>query len=136
MILRTDIVIETEKGPYLLDITDIVQKELQKMGVKEGILNLFLRSTTSSIFINENEPNLLEDIKEIMERTVPPSDYRHDRGSFDGNADAHLKNILTGCSLCIPVEQGRLMLGTWQRIFLAEWDRKKRRRELILTILY
>lgn len=125
MITRVSLVIETERGPYLMDVTDLIQKELEKMEAKEGILNIFLSSTTSSIFINENESALLEDVKELFGKIVPLGSYRHDRGLTDGNAHAHLKNILTGCSLCIPVEQGRLLLGRWQRIFLAEWDTRK-----------
>jgi secondary thiamine-phosphate synthase enzyme len=121
--------IETKKAVEAIDITGAVQRLLEKSGVKEGICLVYSSHTTTGIIINEAEPNLIQDLLDLMADLVPrDKGYSHDR--LDGNAHAHLRAIMLGNSAVIPVEKGALMLGTWQRILFLEMDGPRRRRIL------
>ncbi len=113
--------IETSKRIELIDITSEVQEEVKKSEVSEGICIISTRHTTAGIIINENERGLKEDILDLLERLVPTgAGYMHDR--IDNNADSHLRAVLLGASESLPVSEGKLELGTWQRVFFAEMD--------------
>lgn len=113
--------IQTSKRIELIDITSEIQEEIKKSKVTEGICVISTMHTTTAIIINENESGLKEDILNLLEKLVPKAaGYRHD--AIDNNADAHLKALLLGASESLPISEGRLELGTWQRIFLAELD--------------
>jgi secondary thiamine-phosphate synthase enzyme len=119
--------IETTKAVEAIDITGAVERLLEKSGVKEGICLVYTLHTTTGIIINEAEPNLIQDLLDLMADLVPrDKGYGHDR--LDGNAHAHLRAIMLGNSAAIPVEKGDLMLGTWQRILFLEMDGPRRRR--------
>jgi secondary thiamine-phosphate synthase enzyme len=125
--------IETCRRIELIDITSEVEEEVRISRIQEGICVISTGHTTAGIIINENESGLKGDILLLLNRLVPPgAGYRHDR--IDNNADAHLKAILLGTSETLPVIQGKLELGTWQRIFFAEMD-GPRHRTVNLTIL-
>lgn len=118
--------IETSKRVELIDITLKVQEEINKSGISEGICVISTRHTTTGIIINENESGLKEDILSLLKKLVPTGvGYRHDH--IDNNADSHLRAILLGTSESLPVLEGKLELGTWQRIFLAEMDGPRNR---------
>ncbi len=113
--------IQTSKRIELIDITSEIQEEIKKSKVAEGICVISTMHTTTAIIINENESGLKEDILNLLEKLVPKAEgYRHD--AIDNNADAHLKALLLGASESLPISEGKLELGTWQRIFLAELD--------------
>jgi len=113
--------IETAKRIELIDITSEVQKEVMEKGISEGMCIISTRHTTAGIIINENESGLKEDILNLLQKLVPTgAGYKHDR--IDNNADAHLRAILLGASGVLPVSEGKLDLGTWQRVFFAEMD--------------
>jgi secondary thiamine-phosphate synthase enzyme len=113
--------IETSKRVELIDITSEVQEEVRKSEIPEGICLISTRHTTAGIIINENETGLKEDILDLLNKLVPAgAGYRHDR--IDNNADSHLRTVLLGASEALPVSEGKLELGTWQRIFFAEMD--------------
>jgi len=113
----------------LVDITH----EVEKFVSDARLVHIFVPHTTAALLLNENEPGLLEDIGELFERLVPQEGtYLHNK--IDNNAHAHLRSILLTPSLLIPAENGRLLLGTWQRIFLAEWDGPRERRVIITFI--
>ena len=113
--------IQTSKRIELIDITSEIQEEIKKSKVAEGICVVSTMHTTTAIIINENESGLKEDILNLLEKLVPKAaGYRHD--AIDNNADAHLKALLLGASESLPISEGKLELGTWQRIFLAELD--------------
>lgn len=135
MLIRKELSFQTKKGPYFVDITDKVQSELGSFTGSSGLVNLFLTGTTASLFINENEPGLLDDIKNLFFALTNQASWKHDHLSSEGNAHAHLSNILTNPELTVPYENGRLILGTWQRIFLAEWDVRPRQRKIIMTVI-
>ena len=113
--------IDTSKRTELIDITSQVQEEIRKSKISEGICLISTRHTTAGIIINENEGGLKDDILDLLNKLIPAgAEYRHDR--IDNNADSHLKAVLLGTSEALPVSEGKLELGTWQRIFFAEMD--------------
>ena len=125
--------IETSKRIELIDITSEVQEEIMKSEVSEGICIISTRHTTAGITINENESGLKEDIMALLKKLVPTdAGYMHDR--IDNNADSHLRAMLLGASETLPVSEGKLELGTWQRIFFAEMD-GPRSRTVNITLL-
>ncbi len=136
--------VTSERAPQFIDITDEVQKKVEESGIRDGIVTVFCRHTTAAIRINENEPLLLLDMEEFLKR-VAPRDlyYRHNDFSIRThnmtedecpNAHAHCQHLLLGASETIPVEDGKLLLGRWQRIFLVELDRP-REREVYVQVL-
>ena len=125
--------IETSKRVELIDITSQVQEEVRKSEIPEGICIISTRHTTAGIIINENESGLKEDILDLLNKLVPTSaGYRHDH--IDDNADSHLRAVLLGASEALPIQEGKLELGTWQRIFFAEMD-GPRNRTVNITLL-
>ncbi|RPJ76109.1 MAG: YjbQ family protein, partial [Alphaproteobacteria bacterium] len=113
--------IETTRRMELIDITSEIQQEIMKSKVSEGVCIISTRHTTAGIIVNENETGLKEDILNILEKLVPTgAGYSHDQ--LDNNADSHLKAVLIGASEALPITQGKLELGTWQRVFFAEMD--------------
>ncbi len=125
--------IKTSKRIELIDITSEVQEDVRKNEIQEGICLISTRHTTAGIIINENESGLKEDILDLLGKLVPTgAGYRHDR--IDNNADSHLRAVLLGASEALPVSEGKLELGTWQRIFFAEMD-GPRNRTVNITLL-
>ena len=125
--------INTSLPVELVDITDNVKDEVRKTGIQNGLCVVSSRHTTSSIIINENESGLCTDIIDLLDKLIPPSaGYQHDR--IDNNADAHLKAVMLGSSETIPIIEGRLELGTWQRVFFVEFD-GPRKRNVNITII-
>ncbi len=121
--------VSTKKRFELVDITQLVSDEVSS---RSGLCNVYVPHTTCGILVNENEPGLLKDVESMLSSAVPDKDYAHNR--IDNNADAHLRSILTCASQTIPLLDGSLALGTWQRIFLAEFD-GPRERKVIVTVL-
>ncbi|WP_094227005.1 secondary thiamine-phosphate synthase enzyme YjbQ [Methanolobus psychrotolerans] len=125
--------IQTGKRIELIDITDRVRKYVTDSGVVDGICVISTKHTTASIIVNENESGLVSDILKLLEKLAPAhAGYAHDR--IDNNADSHLKAVLLGNSEAIPVISGKPMLGTWQSIFLVEFD-GPRTREVNVTVI-
>lgn len=111
------------------DITPSVQKEVSKAGTTDGICTIYVPHTTAGITINEGaDPAVCQDIIKKLNEMVPPNaGYRH----MEGNADSHIKASLIGSSVSVMVENGRLVLGTWQKIFFCEFDGPRSRRVYI-----
>ena len=119
--------IETANQSEIVDITAGVEQYVQESGIENGICLVSSLHTTTALIINEADDALLNDVLELMERIVPRgAGYGHDRG--DGNAHAHLRAALLGSSVVIPVENGRLDLGTWQRVLFIELDGPRKRK--------
>ncbi|BAM69939.1 MULTISPECIES: secondary thiamine-phosphate synthase enzyme YjbQ [Methanothermobacter] len=119
--------LRTSRRVELIDITSMVSGVLESSGIRNGILNVFSRHSTSAIFINENESRLLSDIESMLEGTVPV-DASYGHNAIDNNADSHLRAVLLGGSQTVPVINGSMDLGTWQSIFFAELDGPRNRR--------
>ncbi len=117
--------IKTKKRLEFCDITAEVNKILQQQGVGDGVIFLFVPHTTAAVTVNEGaDPDVIADLSAALERLVPRTgSYRH----TEGNSDAHIKASLLGCGLHLPVKNGRLALGTWQSVFLAEFDGPRQR---------
>ncbi len=134
---RAKFQVRTERAPQFVDITDQIQKVVRESGVWEGVAVVFCRHTTAAVRINENEPLLIADMEEFLKRIAPRElYYRHN--DFDirvhnmtpeesPNGHAHCQHLLLGASEAIPIEEGKLCLGRWQRVFLVELDRPRER---------
>lgn len=127
--VHMDITIKTNQRVELIDITQKVEKVLDR---KSGILCVYCTHTTAGVYVNENESGLKKDVLDLLSQLVPPKDYQHDR--IDNNADSHLKAILIGNSTVIPVKNGQLQLGTWQKLFFCEFDGPRQRKVSITVI--
>ncbi len=122
----------TQKRTHFEDITDEVQEVVDESGVQEGICYLYVPHTTAGVFINENaDPDVKWDIEQTLEKLIPwENNYKH----IEGNAAAHIKSVLVGTNTFIPIKNGRLMLGTWQGIFFAEFDGPRTRKVIVKII--
>jgi secondary thiamine-phosphate synthase enzyme len=119
-------VVSTTRRAHLLDITDQVERVVTQSGVMDGVCHVFVPHTTAGVTINEGaDPDVARDIERELMRLVPKDgDFEHD----EGNSDSHVKTVLVGPSLAMPVRGGRLELGQWQAVFLCEWDGPRTRR--------
>lgn len=118
--------VNTSKRTELIDITGHVRRHVTESGVQNGICAVSTMHTTTAIIVNENETGLVADILSLIGRIVPEgAGYQHDR--IDNNADAHLRAVMLGNSESIPVREGKIVLGTWQSVFLAELDGPRKR---------
>lgn len=125
--------VKTGKRVEVLDITDRVRDAVRKAGNKDGIAVVYTLHTTTAIAINEAEPGLMDDIVSTLSKLIPTgAGYKHDR--VDDNADAHIRAVILGNSVVVPVENGELMLGTWQRILFIELDGPRTRRVLVKVV--
>lgn len=126
-----EIEVPTKERFQIIDITDEVQHLVWKSDVASGIAVVFTEHTTTGLFINENEERLLQDIKAKMKELVPKgAGYGHD--SIDSNAHSHLRAALfLNPEVVVPIDEGELLLGTWQRILFVELDGPRRRKVLV-----
>src|SRR5208282_3993243 len=124
--------VETHARVQFKDITDLVQKVVTESGAQSATCFLFVPHTTAAILINENDdPALQKDLDNFLRSLVPRDNgYHHN----DGNCDAHLKAALIGNSKSMRVDNGRLVLGRWQGVFLCDFD-GPRRRELMIKVV-
>jgi secondary thiamine-phosphate synthase enzyme len=118
--------VKTSARSEMIDITSSVQKELSKAGAVDGICMVYVPHTTAGVTINEGaDPAVCRDIMGKLNDLIPQgAGYRH----TEGNADSHIKASLTGSSVSVIVEGGRLVLGTWQKIFFCEFDGPRSRK--------
>ncbi len=124
--------LRTRQRIEMVDITDQVQRSVVESGIKNGICFIFVPHTTAAITINEGADSSVRlDIIEKLSKLVPSDgNYRH----LEGNADAHIKASLIGPSLTVLVSDGKLALGTWQRIFFCEFDGPRTRQVFVQTV--
>ena len=121
----------TKNRRELVRITERVQEAVRKSGIQEGLCLVSAMHLTASVFIQDDEESLHQDIWDWLEKLAPfRSDYRHHLTGED-NGDAHLKNLLTHLQVVLPVTEGRLDLGPWQEIFYAEYDGQRPKRVVI-----
>lgn len=115
----------------LVNVTGKVEEVLSRSGIRDGVCFVSTMHITAGIYVNDAESGLLNDISQWLEELAPfGKAYQHHQTGED-NGDAHLKSYLTNPSLTAPVSRGRLDLGTWQQIFLAEFDGNREKRMLI-----
>ncbi len=112
-------------------ITPQVETILKRSGVKDGMVLVSAMHITAGVYVNDNESGLIEDIDQWLERLAPfNADYRHHQTGED-NGDSHLKALLIHHEVIVPVTNGKLDFGTWQRIFYAEFDGKRDKRVIV-----
>ena len=121
--------IRTGSRQEMIDITSLIEKAVSEAGVVDGIAICFVPHTTAAVTINENaDPDVRRDILYKLSREIPQQDgYHH----AEGNSDAHLKTSLVGSSEQILIENGSLVLGTWQSVFFCEFDGPRTRKVII-----
>ncbi|MBE6067045.1 MAG: YjbQ family protein [Clostridium lundense] len=124
--------LKTTKQDQFIDITSIVQEEVNKSNVKDGIAVVFIPHTTAGVTINENaDPDVVHDILLGLNKAFPEQNgYLH----MEGNSHAHIKASLMGSSCSVIIENGRLKLGTWQGIYFCEFDGPRNRKFYVKVI--
>ena len=140
----------TQHGREFVRITEDVQRAVDDAGVSEGLVLVSAMHITAGVWVNDDEPGILEDTLEWLDKLAPPSwkepanevarellpdpgDYRHHRGG-EQNGDAHFKNLLVHRQVILPITDGRLDLGPWQQVFYAEFDGGRPKR-LVIKVL-
>ena len=119
---------ETRKHREYLNITEKIEGLVKKSGVREGMVLVSAMHITAGVYVNDAEDGLIQDIDDWLERLCPyREDYRHHR-TGETNGDSHLKNLLIGHQQLIPITNGRLDLGPWEKIYYAEFDGQRRKR--------
>ena len=124
--------VSTHSSTEMVNITSQVQNELKQSEIKSGVCTVYVPHTTAGITINEGaDPAVVRDMVMELNKIVPLQDgYEH----AEGNSAAHIKTSLFGSSVQIPVEDSRLTLGTWQSVFLCEFDGPRNRRVIVQVI--
>lgn len=130
--MNMELRINTNKPQEFIDITDLVNEQIRREKVQNGIAVVFVPHTTAGITINENaDPDVVEDMLSALNKVFPvKGDYRH----YEGNSHAHIKASLMGSSLTVIIENGRIKLGTWQGIYFCEFDGPRNRKVYIKII--
>ncbi len=127
---------DTRREGEMHDITDDVRAIVAASGIQAGIAHVFNVGSTACVGAIEFEPGLEADLPRELHRLVPPSrEYGHEQAWHDGNGHSHLQATVMGPDITVPVQQGALVLGTWQQIFLLECDVKPRSRTVMVTVI-
>jgi len=127
-----EISIKTDQRYQLVDITNQVESVVAESKTKNGLCLVFVAHSTAAIVLTENESGLKNDWLKILKKLVEGEEFKHNR--IDDNADSHILSGLLGQGKTIPIENGRLVRGTWQQIFLVELDGPRTRRVTIKII--
>lgn len=135
MIFQREIRISTRAHGEMHDLTEEVQSLVTQSKATNGIVNVFVVGSTAAVSTIEFESGLRQDLPKLLDRLIPPSrSYGHEQAWHDGNGHSHLQATLLGPNLTLPFSNGRLLVGTWQQIFLIECDVKPRNREVVVTV--
>jgi secondary thiamine-phosphate synthase enzyme len=128
--------VTTEGNGDVCPLSDRVLEIVRDAGVERGVASVFVPGATAAITTMEFEPGGVNDFKATLDRLIPPDlDYEHNRLNYDSNSHAHIRAAIVGPSEQIPIDAGRLMLGTWQEIVLVDFDDRARERAVIVTVL-
>lgn len=132
---REYIWMNTKKRREYINITPEVEEIVRKSGVREGIALVNPMHITASCYINDDEPGLIQDFDEFLEKTAPYDlkKYRHHQTGED-NGDAHLKRQIFGREVVVAITDGKLDFGPWEQIFYAEFDGQRKKRILVKVI--
>ena len=124
----------TKQHREYIHITPQVEKILRSSGIKDGMVLISAMHITAGVYVNDNEEGLIKDIDQWLEKMAPfREDYKHHQTGED-NGDSHLKAILVHHQVILPVSGGKLVLGTWQRVFYAEFDGQRSKRVLVYVM--
>ena len=124
--------VKTPSRSAMVDVTDLISRKVRESGVASGVCFLHVPHTTAGIMVNEGaDPAVMDDVLNTLDKMVPWRDgYRHS----EGNSAAHIKAILTGGRTFLLIAEGRLVLGTWERVFLCEFDGPRTRKVYVKII--
>ncbi len=135
-IVTDEFELSTTGDSQVLDVTGHVAAIVEKHSFREGSALVFVPGATAALTTVEFEPGLVRDLPEFFERIIPRgARYHHDDTWHDGNGHSHVRASLLGCHLVVPVDEGRLTLGTWQQIVLVDFDNRSRSRTLVLQLV-
>ncbi|HTR22082.1 MAG TPA: secondary thiamine-phosphate synthase enzyme YjbQ [Gemmatimonadales bacterium] len=126
----------TKQRQEIIDITDDVTREVKRSGVQEGIVLVSAMHISASVFVNDHESGLWQDILRWLEERIAPWEpgrYRHNETGED-NAAAHLRSLTVGHEVIVPITKGELDFGPWQRVFYGEWDGRRKKRVIIKVL--
>lgn len=136
MIYSSQVEIHTRGNSEMFDLTDQIQNIITNSGVREGIVSLFTPSSTSALTTIEYEDGALDDLRRALDQIAPQdAEYKHNLRWGDGNGHSHLRAALIGPSLTIPVNNHRMILGTWQQVLFIDFDVRPRQRNIVVQIL-
>ena len=136
MFHKSVIELDTKGEMDIIDITHDVQEIVEESGIENGIVLIFCPGSTGAITTIEYEDGLLYDLPQALEKIAPKNAYyRHEEKWHDGNGHSHVRASIIGPSLTVPIENRRLILGTWQQIVFVECDVRPRRRRIIVHIV-
>ncbi|VAW35472.1 UPF0047 protein Bsu YugU [hydrothermal vent metagenome] len=111
-----------------VNITGLVEAVIKKSGIQEGTILVFTGHTTASVHLNNADKDLERDFHDFLDELIPNKDsYRHNKGDYGKNADAHFKSLIVGNSVTVPVSKGRPALGQWQAVYFSEFDGPRNR---------
>lgn len=129
---KKEIFIQTRATEEVQDITAEVDAAIRELGLSAGLVLLFCPHTTAALTVNENaDPDVREDFRRAFSQMIPKIAFSH----TEGNSPAHVRAALLGPSLLLPVEGGRLALGTWQGVYFCEFDGPRRRRVWVYALV-
>ena len=133
MVVTKTVKIQTRGHTHVLNITSDCRKFIGASGLLNGVLTVFNPGSTGGISTMEYEPNLVEDLKEALEKLAPQDKtYEHEKTWNDDNGSSHIRSTMMGPSFSVPFTEGDLTLGTWQQIIFCDFDTRPRQRELVL----
>jgi secondary thiamine-phosphate synthase enzyme len=124
----------TKKHREYINMTHQVEDALRKSEVKEGFILVSAMHITSGVYVNDAEGGLIQDIDEMLERLAPLGPDYHHHQTGESNGDAHLKNLLVGHQVLLPVTKGKLDLGPWEQVYYAEFDGQRKKRVIVKII--
>jgi secondary thiamine-phosphate synthase enzyme len=126
----------TEGHGDVIDLTEGVLGVVRSAGVEEGVVSVFVPGSTAAVTTMEFEPGGVHDLRALLDRLIPVrGDYEHNRLNHDTNSHAHQRASIVGASEVVPVEHGRLALGTWQQLVLIDFDDRPRERTIVIQVL-
>ena len=128
--------LDTPGNGHIVDITEGVARVVATSGVERGVVTVFATGSTVAVTTMEHEPGGVLDLQALLDRLIPPQgEYEHNRLNHDTNAHAHLRAAIIGPSESVPLVDGRLALGTWQRLVLIDFDDRPRARTVAVTVV-
>jgi len=135
-VVTKEIQVHTRGESDVVEFTEEVQRHVAETKLDSGVVTVFVAGSTAAVTTIEYEPGLAKDFPDALERAAPKSlAYEHEKAWHDGNGHSHVKAALVGPSLAVPFVKGRLALGTWQQVVLAEFDVRPRTRKIVLQII-
>jgi secondary thiamine-phosphate synthase enzyme len=130
------LIVKSKAETDIINITPEIQKLVSQSKIREGQVLIFVKGSTASVSTIEFEPNLVADFKDAIERLVPSKiKYRHTETWGDDNGKSHVRATLMGPSLTVPFRDKKLLLGTWQKIVLLDFDVPAREREIVVQVV-